>query len=86
MNQAVQMFSKSFNFSFGSFSLPVSYIQAGAVIFLLFILLLSFAQYRRHLVGFSAKGAIFGVFFGFLFALAIKDFLAMLIFFNGETH
>lgn len=23
---------------------------------------------------------------GFLFALAIKDFLAMLIFFNGETH
>ena len=75
MNQAVQLLSKTFNFSFGSFSLPVSYVRAGAVIFLLFVLVLSFAQIRRHYVGWSFKGAIFGVFFGFLLALILEGFL-----------
>ncbi len=75
MNQAVQLFSKSFNLKFAGFSLPVSYIQAGLVILLLFVLLVSLASYRRHMVSFSAKGAIFGVFFGFLLALILEGFL-----------
>ena len=70
-----KLFTQSFRFSLGNFSLPVSYIQAGAVIFLLFILVLSFAQIRRHYVNWSFKGAIFGVFFGFLLALILEGFL-----------
>ena len=61
--------------------MPVSYLQVGAIIFLLFLLVLSLAQFRRHYVDWSLKGAIFGVFFGFLLALTLEGFLII----GGKT-
>lgn len=61
--------------------MPVSYIQAGAIVFLLFLLVLTLAQVRRHYVNWSFKGAIFGVFFGFLLALILEGFLIV----GGKT-
>lgn len=67
--------SGSFNFSLGNYSLPVSYWQAGAIVFLLFILILMLAQFRRHYINWSLKGGIVGIFFGFLLALILEGFL-----------
>src|SRR3990170_441590 len=75
MQQTLVFLQKSFKLNLGSFSLPVSYFQAAAVIFLLFLLVLMLAQVRRHYVNWSLKGAVFGVFFGFLLALILEGFL-----------
>ena len=72
---------KSFNLNLGKFSLPVTYLEAGAVIFLLFLLILVMAQYRRHYVDWSLKGGVFGIFFGFLLALILEGFLLI----GGKT-
>lgn len=55
--------------------MPFSYLQAGAIIFLIFLLILSLAQFRRHYVDMSFKGAVFGIFLGFLLALFLEGFL-----------
>ena len=70
-----------FNLNLGKFSFSSSYIQAGAVVVLLFILVLSLAQLRRHFVDWSFKGALFGLFFGFLLALVLEGFLII----GGKT-
>mgnify|MGYP000262396426 CR=1 FL=1 len=57
--------------------------QWKAIIFvvLLFILLLTMAQFRHHLVDWSLKGAVFGIFIGFLLALILEGFLII----SGKT-
>ena len=77
----VQSLSQSFNFNVGKISLSTSYIQAGAIVVLLFLLVLSMASFRRHLIGWSLKGALFGLFFGFLLALIFEGFLII----GGKT-
>jgi len=74
MNPA-QLFSRGFNFDFGSFVFAPSYLQAGLIIFLLFILVLTLAQVRRHFIGWGVKGGLIGLFFGFLLALILEGFL-----------
>jgi phosphoglycerol transferase MdoB-like AlkP superfamily enzyme len=69
------------NFNLGSLSFAPSYLQAGAIIVLLFLLVLALAQFRRHLLDWSVKGALFGVFFGILFAFIIEGFLII----GGKT-
>ena len=39
------------------------------------------AQFRRHYLDWSFKGAIFGLFWGFILALVLEGFLAI----NGQT-
>lgn len=80
MNPA-QLLSKGFNLNLGKFSFSPSYIQAGAIIVLLFILVLTLAQIRRHFVDWSLKGALFGLFFGFLLAFILEGFLII----GGKT-
>lgn len=63
------------HFSLGNFSFSPSYLQAGVIILLVFILLLTLAQLRRHFVDWSFKGAAFGLFFGFLLAVALLGVL-----------
>lgn len=75
------MFSGKFNLSLGKFSLPVTYIQAAIVVGLVFLLILFLAKFRRHAVDWSLKGAVFGIFFGFLLALLIEGFLII----GGKT-
>lgn len=71
----------SLNFDFGKISFAPSYLQAAAIVVLLFLLVLSLAQLRRHFVDWSIKGALFGIFFGFLLALIFEGFLII----GGKT-
>src|SRR5438094_852678 len=72
---------KTFTLNLGKFSLPVSYVQAALVVLLVFVLVLSFAQFRRHSIEWSFKGGIAGLFFGFLLALILEGFLLI----GGKT-
>ncbi len=70
-------FLSSESFSLGNFSLPVNYLQAAAIVGLLFILVLLLAKFRRHYIDWSIKGGIVGIFFGFLLALILEGFLVI---------
>lgn len=72
-----QILGGSFQFDVGNLNISTSYIQAGAILVLLFLLVLSLASFRRRLVGWSIKGALFGLFFGFLLALIFEGFLVV---------
>ena len=75
MSKVIGLLFGQFNLNLGKMSFPISYAQAALIIFLIFILILMMAQFRRHFVDWSLKGAIFGVFFGFLLALVLEGFL-----------
>lgn len=72
---------QTFSINLGKIHLSPSYFQAGAILLLLFLLVLVLAQVRRHLFEYSLKGALFGLFFGFLFALILEGFLII----GGKT-
>jgi len=73
--------SQKLNFNLGKFSISPSYLQAGAIILLLFFLLLSLSKLRRHFVNWSLKGSFFGIFWGFILALILEGFLII----GGKT-
>lgn len=75
MNDAIKAVTGNFNISLGKISLPIPYWQAMAVAVLVFFLIFMLAKYRRHTADWSLKGAVFGVFFGFLLALILEGFL-----------
>jgi hypothetical protein len=75
MGNVVSLIFGKFDLNLGKLSFPVSYAQAALVIFLIFILILLMAQFRRHFADWSIKGAVFGIFFGFLLALILEGFL-----------
>lgn len=84
MQQAAQYvgnLGQGINFNLGNFSFPLAYWQVGAIVFLVFLLFLMMAQFRRHFVDWSLKGTVFGVFFGFLLALILESFLII----GGKT-
>lgn len=64
-----------------NFSIAPTYVKAGAIIFLLFLLVISLAQFRHHFVKWSFKGGLIGLFFGVLLTLIIEGFLII----NGST-
>ena len=61
--------------------MPIPYWQAGAIIFLIFLLILTMANFRKHYVDWSLKGGVIGIFFGFLLALILEGFLLI----GGKT-
>ncbi len=63
------------NTSVMGFNLSQASWKAFAVVALLFILVLVLAKMRRHYIDYSFKGAVFGIFFGFLLALVLEGFL-----------
>lgn len=71
----------------GEFSLPggfvfsPTYLQAGVIVFCLFLLLLSFAMLRRRQSSWTVKGVMPGVAFGFTLAL----FLEAMLLVGGRT-
>ena len=75
MGSALKLLVGKFDINIGNISFSVAYAQAALVVFLVFILVLLLAQFRRHFVDWSVKGAIFGIFFGFLLALVLEGFL-----------
>lgn len=62
-------------------SVAPTYMQAGAIIFLLFLLVVSLAQFRQHFVKWSMKGGLVGLFFGILLTLILEGFLLI----SGHT-
>lgn len=57
------------------------YVQAIVIVALLFLLVVSLAQFRQHFVKWSFKGGLVGLFFGFIFALLLEGFLLV----SGHT-
>ena len=70
-----------FNFKLGGFEFAPSYFNALAIVFLIFLLIVTLAQVRRHFLNWSVKGALFGLFFGFILALILEGFLIV----GGKT-
>lgn len=58
-----------------NFSVAPTYIQAGAIIILVFLLVISLAQFRHHFVKWSMKGGLIGLFFGVILTLILEGFL-----------
>ena len=67
--------------SYLNFGFLASQWRALAIVVLLFLLVLTLAQVRRHFIDWSIKGALFGIFFGFLLALFLEGFLII----GGKT-
>jgi len=65
----------NFSFKLGKLEFAPSYFTAVAVVILLFVLIITLAQVRRHFLDWSVKGAVFGLFFGFVIALILEGFL-----------
>ena len=78
---AIDSWLQKLTSTFGNINFSSSHIRAGAIIVLIFILVLSLAQLRRHFVNWSLKGVLFGLFFGFLLVLALEGFLII----GGKT-
>ena len=76
-----QSFVNKFSSFSNNFSVAPTYIKAGAIVFLIFLLVISLAQFRHHFVKWSFKGGLMGLFFGFLFTILIEGFLIV----NGNT-
>lgn len=77
----IDLFVYKMDTFFSSFGVPPIYIQAGAIIILLFFLVLSLAQVRHHFLKGSFKGGVAGLVFGIIFTLIIEGFLLV----NGST-
>jgi hypothetical protein len=71
----------TFSVRIGKTLLMPSFLNAFIVVVLLFVLVLTMAQVRRHFMTWSFKGAIFGIFLGFLLALTVEGFLVI----GGKT-
>lgn len=70
-----------FNFNVGTIQLSTNILQAGAVVFLIFILIVMLAQMRRRFVDWHMNGAVAGIAFGFLLALILEGLLII----SGRT-
>lgn len=73
--------NKSFQMNIGKMDIAPTYWQAGAVIFLIFLLILTLARLRHVYVNWSLKGAWPMIFFGFMLALILEGFLIL----SGRT-
>ena len=79
--QAERLFG-TFNLALpGGFNIAPNYVQAGAVVLLLFVLVLMMGQLRHRLLDWHMKGFLPGIAFGFIMALIIEGFLLV----GGKT-
>lgn len=81
MNPLIDIYQKalipSLNYQIGNISFTPSYLQAGAIIFLLFLLVLTFARLRRLYLSWSIKGGLSLLFVGFFLALILEGFFVI---------
>ena len=76
-----EFFGRTFNVPLGGYVFAPSYLHAAAIVFLLFLLVLTLAQVRRHFLNWSIKGGIFGIALGFFLALILEGFMVI----GGKT-
>lgn len=70
-----EFLTKTFNLKLGSLQLSPQYWQAGAIVFLIFLLILTLARVRYLYVHWSlGKSAVTMFFWGFLLALILEGF------------
>jgi hypothetical protein len=72
-----RVFETALDFELGGVSFSPSYLQAGVIILLLFVLVLTLARLRRLYMDWSLRGAGIMLFFGFLLALILEGFLIL---------
>ena len=77
----VDYINKTFSFNIGKISIAPTYWQAGAILFLIFLLVLSLARLRHMYVGWSLKGFVPNLLLGFFLALIVEGFLII----SGRT-
>jgi hypothetical protein len=58
-----------------NFSFSPTYFKAGGIAILFFLLLVSFAVFKRYMNKSTLQGGVVGIFFGVLIALIIEGFL-----------
>ena len=75
------LLGRTFDIPIGKTVISPSYFYAAAIVFLLFLLVLTLAQVRRHFLNWSLKGGIFGIALGFFLALILEGFLII----GGKT-
>jgi hypothetical protein len=71
--QVVQDLVSQLQFNFGGIHFETW--QVLAIIFLLFLLVVTMASVRRHFLEWSVRGAGFGVLLGFILAVVVEGFL-----------
>lgn len=72
----IDFISRTFDLKLGGVNIEPTYWQAGAIILLLFVLVLTLARLRSTYVHWSlGKSAIAMIFWGFLLALILEGFL-----------
>ena len=67
----------SLDYNFNDYNISASYFQAGIILFLIFVLLMSFARLKRMQQNWSMKGATSMIFIGFILALILEGFLLL---------
>ena len=76
MAKGVELISKTFNLKIGGLDISPTYWQAAAIIFLLFLLVLTLARMRYLYVNWAlGRSATAMIFWGFLLAIVIEGFL-----------
>lgn len=75
MFDSAQFLTQKLSFDVGNLTVSPSYLQAIVIVFFLVVLVFALAQFRRHMVHWSMRGAVFGIFIGFVFALILEGFL-----------
>ncbi len=74
--EAGQLITRTFNLKFGNINISPQYWQAGLIVFLLFLLLLSLARLRYLYVHWAlGKSAVAMMFWGFALTLILEGFL-----------
>jgi len=69
--------AETFNVEVGELIFAPNYLQAAAIVGLLFLLVLTLARLRRMYVDWSLKGSMTMVFLGFMLALVLEGFLIL---------
>lgn len=73
--EPAQLINKTFSFNLGNVNISPTYWQAATIVFLLFLLVLSFARLRHLFIKWSFSGWHAWFFMGFLLALILEGFL-----------
>jgi len=76
-SEAMTFVNKTFDLTLGQVMISPTYWQAGAIIFLLFVLVLTMARLRRIYVGWSFKAAGSMLFIGFFLTLVLEGFMLL---------
>ena len=65
----------------GGMTIAPTYLHAGAIVFLIFLLILTLGQVRHRMINWELKGIIPGIMVGFVLAFILEGFLLI----SGKT-